>query len=951
MSTEAIDRSRGATADDTSERAQRAVKVFRGMQHGLSAYAKAITGNRKVRVEISSGPPHTDGKVIYYRPPIELGDKTNHDRFLCDKRGEDKLHLCPACKVREEVLVNIYHEISHIAFGTFTETSDEDRKNAIDEAIKEWGGKYEEKIRKQMNNAPASVVSNYLGLAGLISPYLPHLFNCLEDARVDSAMFRARKGTRKMMEADTFNLLSQGIPDGAGNYNHQKDAPLNSQVALGCYFQAAGYVGWEEYLHDQIGEHVADAQIKYLLDQVAKAQTAASVYRLAFPILARLRELGYFQLDDDEEEQGDEPEDQKQDDPTDNQAKSKDEADASEAGSEDDDSSSDGEHSGSEPESGEESEDSSDSSTSEDSDTSDDSGDASGDSEDEPQEGGEGDSEGESEGGLDSGSGEEDSSGDASEHGGSSSESDDSSEQEDGAGQPSEGSEEGEGSSEAGTDEAEGGSEVNDSDQDSVPEESGDAGQSAEGNGSSDVEEQSSDGADGKADSSEQSQDSGSPQEGGDSLGENNSERPDSQNAGDVTEGSNQLVDSEGDGEAGKGSSEVSADSRPDESSLSDGSDEDQSERNESQSTQEVPGSDDPELVDSGADQGLGGIGVEESAPANYGNPDDVVAATEHMHSPQGEPQQLSITSKELEAIAMAVIQGIYFETPSYGVGEVYEHEYSPDAHGWDSSKFTPVDKVRYGIDCDMDIPEQILGPALLKTRRIFSDNQTAILENNLRSGRVNGKVLGKRAWNDDDRLFGKKRIPGKRNYAVLIGIDISSSNMGSNLALVKRAAFAQAELCHRVGVEFQIVAHSCSVSGGQGNRKYVMHLHHIKGWNEPWDSLTKKRISELVAVGGNLDGHALEFMRKQLGKVEATDKILLYYTDGKMPAANMEEEREVLERQIKLCKRDQITLLGVGMGTDSPERHGLDTVQVDDDSDLAGVVEHLGKRLLRRAR
>ena len=94
-----------------------------------------------------------------------------------------------------------------------------------------------------------------------------------------------------------------------------------------------------------------------------------------------------------------------------------------------------------------------------------------------------------------------------------------------------------------------------------------------------------------------------------------------------------------------------------------------------------------------------------------------------------------------------------------------------------------------------------------------------------------------------------------------------------------------------------------------------------------------------------------MEFGRKQMSKVDATDKIMLYYTDGKMPAANKDEELEVLQRQIKLCKRDQITLLGVGIRTDSPVRHGLDTVQVDGDDDLPRVVEHLGKRLQRSAR
>jgi hypothetical protein len=38
---------------------------------------------------------------------------------------------------------------------------------------------------------------------------------------------------------------------------------------------------------------------------------------------------------------------------------------------------------------------------------------------------------------------------------------------------------------------------------------------------------------------------------------------------------------------------------------------------------------------------------------------------------------------------------------------------------------------------------------------------------------------------------------------------------------------------------------------------------------------------------------------------------------------------------------------MAVGVRTDSPIRHGLDTVQVDDDEDISKVVKHLEKRLL----
>jgi len=296
MSTEAIQRGRDyATAADRHVRAQTAVKAFRKMQHGLTSYARAITGDKKVRVQIDGGPPRTDGKIIYYRPPLALGDNLRHDRAVCDKRDpETRLLICAACKVHEEVLVNIYHEIAHLAFGTFAKTTERAKVDAIAHAVREHGGT-EEAIRKRIESAPVHMIDSYLGLSGLISPYLPNLFNCLEDARVDSSMFEARKGTRKMLEADTFSLFRDGIPMPDGTFKTWLEAPLNGQIAIACYLQGAGYVEWEKYLHPQIAVHMADPDVRALVTRAADVKSASEVYNLSFPPACQAARAGLLQ--------------------------------------------------------------------------------------------------------------------------------------------------------------------------------------------------------------------------------------------------------------------------------------------------------------------------------------------------------------------------------------------------------------------------------------------------------------------------------------------------------------------------------------------------------------------------------------------------------------------------------------------------------------------------------
>ena len=57
---------------ERDDRARRAVKTFRSMQPTLSAYARILTGDPKVEVVMhTTSNGKTDGKKIYFRPPIE----------------------------------------------------------------------------------------------------------------------------------------------------------------------------------------------------------------------------------------------------------------------------------------------------------------------------------------------------------------------------------------------------------------------------------------------------------------------------------------------------------------------------------------------------------------------------------------------------------------------------------------------------------------------------------------------------------------------------------------------------------------------------------------------------------------------------------------------------------------------------------------------------------------
>jgi len=942
MSTEAINRQRSnaASKEDRTERAMRAVKVFRSMQFGLTAYARAVTQNPKVRVEIGTGAPHTNGETIFYRPPIRLGDNLKHDRMLCDKRDDLGLLDCPACSIREEVLVNIYHEIAHIAFDTFASTTDEDKRNAVSLAVDEWGTKYSAAIVEAIGLAPSHITSSYIGLSRLISPFLPHLLNCLEDARVDSSMFNARKGTRKMLQADTYSLLRDGIPQPDGSVQIWEEAPLNSQAGLACYLMGAGYAGWEQYLHPEIRTDFADAELKELVLKVRDATTASETYALAFPILARARELGYFKMPEEESE---------------------DETDEEENNNESDDRHGDEEQA---PEQAEHGEPSGEPSSDDEDGTSEEPG-------GESSEGGRGD-ENESQ----SGNADADEDSDETELRPDSLEGNDGGDGDDT--DETEGS--GPGDSDADEEEASSGSkeeeecDLDGSDNDGLSQESeeeggdgsgiyGDSDQPGESDPDSPTPESDERpependprGSEDESFSSDDQESEDSPEE----LDGGGSEDVHCPDLGSEREGKREKNESEGDSGGSLSSIDYSSQSDGDDSvSLEDESEPDTVGPDTEQSGE--TGDDDeqpdrePEAIDSGADKGLGGIQVVEAPLPEYGDDKQMELAMDSVHEQtiaNGDAVQES--EPDRSAVEMAVIQGMYFETPSAIVSEVNEYKISDDGINCFNvgEQLDPYERIELGIECDTEVSESILGPNLLALRRIFSDNKTTKMERNRRSGKVNSKSLGRRAWSNDDRLFQKKRLPGKRDYAVMIGIDISSSNLGANLALVKRTAMAQAELCHRLGVKFAVYAHCCDVKRGSGgaSHTFTMEMYHIKSFSDAWNPEAINTLEGIGAAGGNLDGHALEFFRRAMDKVQATDKVIMYLTDGKMPAANHDEELEILQREIRTCRQRDYTLVGVGIRTDSPMRHGLDTVMVEDDSDHRKVVDFLGKRLAGR--
>jgi cobalamin biosynthesis protein CobT len=245
--------------------------------------------------------------------------------------------------------------------------------------------------------------------------------------------------------------------------------------------------------------------------------------------------------------------------------------------------------------------------------------------------------------------------------------------------------------------------------------------------------------------------------------------------------------------------------------------------------------------------------------------------------------------------------------------------------------------------------PENILGKPLTHARIVFSDNQRSKHVRHQKSGKISGGKLY-RAAVDDPRLFQKKIMPGKKDYFFVIMGDISGSNMSGTIEDLKRMLLVQGELLSRLGVKFEMYAHTAMAKNLHSRAwdpdEMYLDIYTIKDGNEAWTEESRLRVAALSPAQANLDGHALEFARKRCDAAQATRKIILYSSDGAMPAENFREELDILQNEIALCKKKKYILAGVGLRTDSPSRHGLETVQVNSAADIGLVVRQLEKYL-----
>jgi cobalamin biosynthesis protein CobT len=860
---------------ERSETAVRALAEMRRSLRNLTYFARAITGDDEVRVEVGKA-TCTDGKTILVRPPMELGRVHHHDRLVCGQRDEYLKQKCPACASIDSVYSSIFHEIAHIVFDSFQSVSDTDRAELVARAVNErpaLAGTRYDKLRKAIERLGYRYNTSYVDVCGVVSPYMHPIVNSLEDARVNRAMYSARQGTYEMFRAQATQAFRTGIELPDGTFAEWRDRPLDSQIIIGLYCKASRF-DYDAWFQPEAVEVLADQQLTGMIRSLDHVRSIGGVYRAAFAILERIRELGYCKAPDDAE---DDPPPPPPLPPVPAPPTPPEEVDEDDE-DQDDDENQDEESQAGDGEPGESDE---------------------GDAEDDEQES---DDDGEGSADLDDEVDEQES-------------------DEEGDGDEPDGTEPDDGEFDDNEDEGTGGpsrldDEFEDEDEDWDDEE-----------------------GDSDDDPMMMPDDEFDPNEGDDESDDDEVDTDDEPQGNDPTGEFDDDDESEEDDESDGGSD----DDEGDDDTSEPGSDGDGADG-------ESDGADDESDPDEGDDE-----------PELTGDPEVALDDLQEFngHTP-GTPSYDPGEAADQEAIERAIVQGEHFDAPSRTVRQVLVNKYDPaDPKG----AWADEDRNYARVEVDTILaPPGVIAGSTQALRAVFANNKKARRELGHRSGRISAQLLPQVATGNT-KVFTRKQLPGKRDYFVCITLDISgSTSEGTRLQTIRQMGVALGDLLTAVGVEFAMYAHTgdypdrdterrriiAKDNSGQQQNVLDLDIYELKARREPWSMVCKERIAKLTPFMVNLDGHTLEFMRKRCDESSATNKILLYVTDGDMPATNYNDELDLLRHEIQVCKQRGYELIGVGILNDEPTKHGLDTVRVDSVNDIPRLIAELRRRLSR---
>ncbi len=251
-----------------------------------------------------------------------------------------------------------------------------------------------------------------------------------------------------------------------------------------------------------------------------------------------------------------------------------------------------------------------------------------------------------------------------------------------------------------------------------------------------------------------------------------------------------------------------------------------------------------------------------------------------------------------------------------------------------------------------------VLAGELNRLRAVFKQNDKSSFSgryeigSHINSASLPGLILGEHL-----KPFDRRIKPRKQSYAVTLLVDQSGSMNNSKIELAKIALCLQSHLLDSLGIPFEVLGFSTVSAAGyvyQGGSyddgRYAVRHDVFKSFKEPWNSEQRAKILGIRTNSTNLDGLALSWAWNRLKLRRETTKILMTYSDGQ-PNPDTDNQIRIMKFVLRQMRTVGAISIGVGIQSHAVEDLYEKAIYCDDIRTLPRLVTKSLEEELRRKR
>ena len=227
----------------------------------------------------------------------------------------------------------------------------------------------------------------------------------------------------------------------------------------------------------------------------------------------------------------------------------------------------------------------------------------------------------------------------------------------------------------------------------------------------------------------------------------------------------------------------------------------------------------------------------------------------------------------------------------------------------------------------DLSKYDDVLAGEANRLRAIFKQNKKSGFGGQFEIGsHIKGSALPGFITGEHLKPFDRRWVNKKLDYSVTLLIDQSGSMGGDKIVMARTALAMQATLLDKLGIPFEVLGFSTKASGGgyqpngRWDYRYLVQHDVFKSFDEGWTPEQRAKVMSISINDSNLDGLALSWAWDRLRVRKEKVKILMTYSDGQ-PNPDTSNQIAIMKHVIRKMTQQGAIAIGVGILSHAPEQ------------------------------